>query len=145
MTSGIKVTHDEAVARALDNNYRWPKSVLFEKVMEKYPLICLTCGDDSPKWFHHVGRPGGGCKNCANVAMSLDRRLTQDQVVAQGLAAEHPAELLEPYKGRCDKKHKYRFLGCGHEHETTPNNLQQGTGCGLKDCISDAIKRGAMR
>ena len=55
--------------------------------------------------------------------------LTPGEIMDRGLAAKHPALLLEKYKSY-QAKHKYRFLNCGHEWEVRPNHLDQGRGCG---------------
>jgi len=119
-----KLTQETVEARCSANGFAWPKGVVFRKTQEKYPLICLTCGNDTPKWFSAVGVTG--CKKCADVEMSL----THDEVVAQGLAAKHPAQLLDPYKV-CMVKHRYLFFKCGHEWEITPHHLDNGHGCGV--------------
>jgi len=122
----VRLTHQQVVARCLEHGYQWPQGVVFEGALKKYPLICLTCGDNRPKYFHNVVQ--SGCRNCYDVASSL----THDEVVARGLAAPHPAELLEPYKGRSKAKHLYRFLDCGHDSEITPHNLvHNGQSCGV--------------
>ena len=122
-----RLTQEEAEARCLANNYGWPDGVDFGLVHQKYPLICLTCGDNTPKVFADVGR--SGCKKCANATMRSANTFTHDEAVARGLAAKHPALLLEPCKGN-KFKHKYRFLDCGHKWETIPNSLWSGHGCG---------------
>lgn len=121
-----RLTHEQVVARCLKHGYQWPQGVVFEGVMKKYPLICLTCDDNRPKYFHNVVQ--SGCRNCYDVAL----RLKHEQVVAQGLMAKHPAQLLEPYKGRSKVKHLYRFLDCGHDSEISPHNLvHSGQSCGV--------------
>ena len=55
--------------------------------------------------------------------------LTQKEVEARCLEADHPALLLEEYKGALIK-HKYRFLACGHEWGIAPYKLHAGRGCG---------------
>jgi hypothetical protein len=122
-----RFTQDEVEERCLDNNYAWPDGFIYKNRDTKYPLICLTCGDNRPKLFTNVGKKG--CVKCANLAKSLAFRFTQNEAVAQGLAAKHPALLLEEYKGSVVKQ-LYRFVACGHEHETTLHNLNGGDGCG---------------
>lgn len=118
------LTQDEVVARCLEHGYQWPEGVVYEGAKKSYPLVCLICGNDCPKRFNNLGKRG--CKQCARVA----RALTHEEVEARGLAAKHPAQLLEPYKGDLRFKHLYRFLECGHEWEIDPNNLGKGKGCG---------------
>ena len=127
-----KLTQAEAEERALANGYRWPEGVIYEGGRTNYPLICLTCGDNTPKRFTNVGKCG--CKKCHYVAQSLAQTLTHDEAVARGLAADHPALLLEEYKGAM-VKHLYLFKDCGHEWEIQPNNLYLGRGCG--ECFHD--------
>ena len=128
----LALTQAEIEERCLANGYRWPEGVSYEGVKKNYPLICLTCGDNTPKWFTNVGQ--NGCKKCHYVAQSLAQTLTHDEAVAQGLAADHPALLLEEYKGTL-VKHLYLFKDCGHEWEIQPNNLYLGRGCG--ECFHD--------
>ena len=121
---GSRLTQAEVEERCLEHGVKWPDGVVFEGTRKKYPVICLTCGDNTPKLFRNVGRKG--CKTCDNVAKSL----THDEVFARGLAADHPALLLEEYKGSL-VKHLYRFVACGHEWEIAPSNLNDhGKGCG---------------
>jgi len=128
----LALTQAEIEERCLANGYRWPEGVSYEGVKKNYPLICLTCGDNTPKRFSNVGQCG--CKKCYGVAFGLAQTLTHDEAVAQGLGADHPALLLEQYKGVL-VKHLYRFKACGHEWTISPNNLDNGRGCG--ECFHD--------
>ena len=125
MTSAV--TQVEAEERCLANGFAWPDGVVYKNNYTKYPLICLTCGDDTPKGLNTVGRHG--CKKCFHVAKGLAKMLPHDEVVDRGLAALHPALLLEEYKGK-GVKHLYRFFECGHEWEISPENLHKGKSCG---------------
>ena len=118
-------TQEEAETKCLENGYGWPEGFVYKNRRTKYPLICLTCGDNRFKFFGSVGKANGKCQSC-NISA---KALTHEEAVDRGLAAKHPALLLEEYKGY-HVKHVYRFLRCKHEHEIRAYALDDGQGCG---------------
>ena len=123
----VTLTQEAAVARVEANGFEWLDGPYLGHTL-KYQLRCTTCGEVTHKSFKEVGK--SGCKKCSYTAKGASYRLTHDEAVARGLASDHPAQLLEPYKGR-KVKHLYRFVECGHEQGITPHNLNDhGHGCG---------------
>ena len=106
-------------------------STNFARLSDEVKARCLLCGRVRKRSAGFlVRKPCGWCRRDKTVvARTYTTETIQEKIL------HHGAELLSQYK-QSQAKIRVRFQACGHEQNTTWNNLQSG--CGCRTCARNA-------